>query len=291
MKNLDIYLLIGPSSSGKTNLAKQITDSHKQKTLAVNDRDGDSPFNEKLPWTELENLKDSAVVVEDLISLSKQQLDQLKYLLNYKGHHDNVNPIVLITHSIVANGMSQLLPYITRLIFSASPNCLSSIKRALSYYGFSKEEIDEHLVKFKDRLRPFLFFELGIISRDFSVFSLGGAKMKPENENENESDWKRIASETSQNLFRHLLDPPMAQTIFDMLIPHIKEKSFNHHDLSVAMVSKKSKRLLKISLVDYIDSLIDNTKIPSKDLLSFHFYMKKRVLIPESFIKNKKYVQ
>lgn len=282
MTSLHILLVVGPSNTGKTRLASELVSGSDKKCVAVNDRTVNSPFKEKIPWHELKDQSNCTVIVEDLISLSRSQLDEIKSLLNYKAHHDHISPIVLITHSIVANGMSQLLPYVTRLIFSASPGCLSSLKRSLSYYGFSKEEINDHLKFFNSNIAPFKFFELDILSRKLSPY---GSKMDP---NPAYSSMDLAAISTAKHLLNHLPDPKMAETIFELILPHIPPANLDLHDLSVLMRRQKDGRRVRISLVDYIDHLASEQKTPKTDLIAFHSYIKRRVLIPESFIKNTK---
>lgn len=87
-----VFLLVGQSGHGKTTLSKDLIASIAPKgrpVLLVNDNTGKKPPRgwKKVDWEKLTNSKNSAVVVEDLVSTSKAQFDQLRSLLHFSNHH------------------------------------------------------------------------------------------------------------------------------------------------------------------------------------------------------------
>jgi ABC-type dipeptide/oligopeptide/nickel transport system ATPase component len=82
-------MLIGRSGSGKSVLAHKLTKNLTRPVVVVNDKT-DNPHIKRVDWNELAGLKKTCLIIEDLISMSKQELEAVKKILNFSNHHSKV---------------------------------------------------------------------------------------------------------------------------------------------------------------------------------------------------------
>jgi adenylate kinase family enzyme len=82
-------MLIGRSGSGKSVLAHKLTKNLTRPVVVVNDKT-DNPHVKRVDWNELAGLKKTCLIIEDLISMSKQELEAVKKILNFSNHHSKV---------------------------------------------------------------------------------------------------------------------------------------------------------------------------------------------------------
>ena len=70
-------------------LISKLTKGLKRPIVTLNDFT-DSTLFKKIDWPQLETLRDTAIIVEDLISVDRKQIAILKRLLNFSNHHRKV---------------------------------------------------------------------------------------------------------------------------------------------------------------------------------------------------------
>ena len=67
--------------------------------VVLNVKDRTCPF-QAIGWDQLATLQSTAILVEDIVSCSNKQFEQLAFSLAVKCHHFSTNPQVLITHQV-----------------------------------------------------------------------------------------------------------------------------------------------------------------------------------------------
>lgn len=306
MRNrVEAVFVVGPSATGKSGLVRNLTDQLVgKKTFVVNDSvSSDATFSHKIGWYQLEEISNCCLVVEDMITLSKENVGVVKHVLNFSAHHNGISPVYLITHSLVSNGMTEFMPYVNKLLFSACPGALSSVKKSLTYYGFTKKDADALLAEFSRSHERFAFFELLLPEKVFRKIErwAGDASASESGVADVVENFKSIRMrESAAKLLALSPDRGRAAAVFELVLPHLPSAALNAEDVSVLMrdKAKRLKRLKgptrsqRISLIDYVQSLLDEKSAePSVDLRCFHGFLSERMLIPKIFIKNRHYVK
>ena len=133
----DVIFVVGPSGCGKTSLvAKAIENVHH---VVLNDRKNEKLLpGKRVTFDELANLRNVAVIVEDLVNVGDQDLRRLRELVNVTSRQKNITPVYLLVHSLVGTNVSCLLPYATGVILAAHPANSKSLDRVLTQYNFEK---------------------------------------------------------------------------------------------------------------------------------------------------------
>ena len=67
--------------------------------VVLNVKDRHCPFK-SISWDQLATLHSTAILVEDIVSCSKKQFEQLAFSLAVKCHHFATNPQILVTHQV-----------------------------------------------------------------------------------------------------------------------------------------------------------------------------------------------
>jgi hypothetical protein len=75
----------------------------------------------------------SAVFAEDLISLTKKEIDGLRQGLNYTAHH-RLAKIFCVAHTIYRTGLFSALPLFNYVIFTCSPSNVPIVRQTLSAF-------------------------------------------------------------------------------------------------------------------------------------------------------------
>lgn len=88
------------------------------------------------------------MVVEDIISMKKEEETQLRNAINYTAHH-KFSKIFCVTHTIYKTGMFSMLPLFHSLIFTSSASNTPIVRAALNYFKIEKERIASWLLELK----------------------------------------------------------------------------------------------------------------------------------------------
>ena len=285
----EIIFFIGPSGSGKTSAVRGAIGSRK--FVVVNDRKEDSPFRgRETDWDALFKTSNRAVVVEDFVNASEPELRNLRELVNVKSRQRRLTPVYLIAHSLVGTGISSLLPFATKLVFSSQAGTSQSVSRALNHYGFSKEQREKAKQMFSSMLEPYQFFEIDVRQKTFGPFRSssrhGGRPKSADLDVRSDSERRQASQHTARNLLCLLPDSELAFAIFHLILPYLP-RSLRPEDLTVLLHAEKTGRPVRISIVDYIGCLLNSDDVPADELASFHDFIGERVVIPRLFQKNK----
>ena len=105
--------------------------------------------SESITFASLKTIKrKSFVIVEDIISLNKDEENQLRIGINYTAHHKQ-SKLFCVTHTVYKTGIFSMLPLFNSIIFTSSASNTPIVRAALNYFKIDKEKIAEWLEQMK----------------------------------------------------------------------------------------------------------------------------------------------
>lgn len=252
-------------------------------------------------------LKNSTIFVEDVINLEKDEEIKLRTLLNYDGHHKS-QKIFCVAHTITKNGIYGMLSLFHYLVFTSSASNIPVLRNCLRYFKIEPQMTEEWINQFKNlggkKKSHYFFFNCNQMKFYFApnIFNtksyrlIGNGGSEEENvENLTEEQERKIIIKNLVTKFEKLIESEslrvQALSIFDMIINCINVRRVSEADLSLSFISSETKfSSKKISLVDYIITLLTPNKFVQKDLQVVHNYITSLCVIPKIFVKNNNFV-
>jgi len=92
--------------------------------------------------------KRSFVIIEDIISMNKEEELQLRNAINYTAHH-KLSKIFCVTHTIYKTGIFSMLPLFHSIIFTSSASNAPIVRAALNYFKIEKSKTAHWLGLFR----------------------------------------------------------------------------------------------------------------------------------------------
>lgn len=263
----------------------------------------------------------SLVFLEDIIKLSEKEEQTLRNWLNYRAHHHNLK-IFCVAHTIVRTSLQSMLPLFNYIVLTSVLTNIPLLKQAANYFNLGKKTalhwaqqfrnckkgqghlifIDCELLKLYHRCPKgtITFLAAADDEIDESV-TLGNTK-----KSSSEKIINTYKSETSESNFNSLEkkfstffdghpDKVTASAIFSIVIRVIPDSMLRTFDLTVAFKLRQRHQFnsqgdneTRISLVDYVDTLLDTHPIARAQLefKVLHEFLKQKCNIPRLFIKN-----
>ena len=109
--------------------------------------------------------KNSYVLVEDVISMKKEEEINLRNAINYTVHH-NRSKLFCVSHTITKTGLYSMVGLFNYLIFTGSPSNLPVIRTCLRYFKIETEKVNKWLSCIKREAKknpsswdPYYFFD------------------------------------------------------------------------------------------------------------------------------------
>ncbi len=244
--------------------------------------------------------KHSVILVEDIISMSKNDEKLLRTALNYDAHHKS-QKIFCVSHSIYKNSMWSLLSFFHYIIFTSAPSNVPVIRFTFNYFKIEKPQFDFWLgeyLKLGQKGKKGIYFYFDCVKMTFNISNntsftnrkLLGSVGEDITTNLVGSEERR---KKLQLKFETLIDSfqwqAQAIAIFSILVNCLNAVLIREHDLSFAFRSIRQKSKIRFSLVDYITSLLTVDAPVTKPLLAFHKYVKTYCHIPSIFCRNTAY--
>ena len=283
----------------------------------------------------------SFVIIEDIVIMTKKEEESLRYLLNYRAHHDSLR-VICVAHMLYRTMLCSLVPMFNYIAFTHT-NTNRGLIQATASRGFNLDPsvTGEWLAAFSRYCSPtngkageFFFVscttveffradgvdksvypisqlstplsntqELSIIGTPgcSSSSSSSGAGSSSTGSNKKQKNPALVSLSSSPlstgeiekrfaNCFVNHEQASQASALFSIISGSlIGEPSFRHSDLSMAFSrSSKPSTLKRVSVVDYVCSLLDSKPRyrPSLDHLVMHRFLSTRVKIPKLFIRN-----
>ena len=109
--------------------------------------------------------KKSYVIVEDVISMKKEEEINLRNAVNYTVHH-NQSKLFCVSHTITKTGIYSMVGLFNYIIFTGSPSNLPVIRTCLRYFKIENEIVNRWLSCIKKESKknvgdwdPYYFFD------------------------------------------------------------------------------------------------------------------------------------
>jgi ABC-type oligopeptide transport system ATPase subunit len=296
-------LLIGRSGSGKSTLCRFILKQFKKyrkPIYVVNDPKKLTKYAPK-EWHEIAQLKQAALVVEDVIQAKPYQFEILQNLLNFKTHHDRVNPVLVIAHQLTKNNIFGIINSFTQIYITACKANIAAFKALLQYYGYPDKEKEEHLRMFRSITKPYQHICFDVEKMTFELTSFDMNDLSDDDGDDELSNsrgggkkgFSRKAALALAKATRFLtVDKDHAEkkvALFELIYPGLPPKGFCLKDMTVKLKTNKNTEA-KVSLIDYITCLVSEAvTAPPTLLLQFHDYITetRSVTLPRTFVLNK----
>jgi len=312
-------LLIGATGSGKTYLAQSLCAANGLKTYLLDTRKEDKNSSsesesdvieddddlaltksfKKTGWKGLKRIKNANLVVEDIIRCNQVQRETLQRILNWNCRHRKIKICILNAHQITSNGLFACMENLGEIIIMTKyKSAVKSLRRVAQEFNFSKAEIGEMASKFLADSREFGYWVINLNRHEF--FRDGGDLSPPPSKNasslqqqqqqeQHDSEEKDISQHlrTAKELLP-LFSPSgeKAMAVVKFILQRIDINTVAASDLTVtAKMPDKMKRT--ISLLDYVVATQTVGEQPSRELMLFHVYLKRRIPhMPRCFFSN-----
>lgn len=277
MPEIKNCVIIGQTGSGKTILAKSLV-KNCSKVFILNDFAQTSPFV-KTTWKDCLHISNCALVVEDIVNCSEDNFKKLQTLLNYKAHHNQISPIVLICHTAKKVNLIGLFDCCTHIFFTANKSNINSLKTVLNKFSFEKQEKINIENVFLNNKNKFDHFVLYCAERKFEKFNSDHC-FEPSQKN-------KTPENNMEKLVKFLAEPDLALTISKLIRSNVNRALINENTCTLTLFSRKKNSNQDTNLIDYIGCLLTENEKPNKKFISLHKFVLKRNIIPRSFVKNK----
>lgn len=305
------------SSTGKSTLLKSLVKDHldsKTNLVLINVKPDEVGQYRKV-HSKLETgagilslkkvVKGSLVIIEDVIKFDAKEEVCMRTFLNYHAHHRRLK-IFCVSHTVHKTGLYSMIPLFNYLIYTSSSSNIPIIRFTLQYFRIEKPVIARWMVKFNEgnngggKIDDYYFFDatqmvLYKTSIKFETASIVGT-LNTDLNSSNCKDGQNLAVKElikkCESFFDGNVLKAQASAVFSIIIRVLPLVSIREFDLTMTFVTtatdvdkKKEKR---ISLVDYICCLLDNTASApvSSDFVVLHKYISERCILPSIFVRN-----
>lgn len=284
--------VVGKSNSGKSYLTAKIVQAHADKTRPVYVLNFDKSRGEICPyvpieWTRLSRLENCSLIIEDFIATNKKNVEEVYKTLNHSMSHKNISLVVLVGHQITNTRIYSMLSFFDLVYVSALPSSYSFFSQLLRYFGFAEAERQRYVECMKNVKENFRHFVIDVRNHTVALAEFGGG--------EDQRRKKALAANVMQSASRYLTvlgneKKERALAVFEIIFA--KCKKIDGSDLSIKIKNRNGK-VIKISVVDYIDAVIDvdgPKKEENTSLCLLHDFLQARgVILPRSYVKNRNF--
>ncbi len=262
--------------------------------------------------------KRSFVIVEDIISMNKEQELQLRNAINYTAHHKE-SKIFCVTHTIYKTGLFSMLPLFHSIIFTSSASNTPIVRATLGYFKIEKAKAVSWLDQLKQwskRLnsqRTYFFFDCTnmtfCVSTDMLIsgsFRILGSLLNETEDRESENRGstsavvgaisspadkvlEKMLSQFSSFFANHAFQS-QALAIFSVMLDRFGPEKINPVDLTISFQSRR-KGAKKISTVDYVAALLSPHERAAEEHLVLHNFVSRTCVIRTTCIKNESFIK
>jgi hypothetical protein len=292
-------LIIGETESGKSTIMKSIVRQFSKPdrpVYVINDRTPESlpPSHERKEWAQVPKLEFCTLVFEDIINCKRDQFGIIQDVLNYKAHHAHCGLVICIAHSLHKTGMYGLLPYFNFVYIAARPSSVRSFKALLREYDFPLETRPAHVQRLASVGEKYVYCVLDVGEGAFKMtradedhVSLLRKKHFPNVASGGAARGVSAAETGAAKYMGHLPNAQNRMRLFDIIYPALPKHRFDSGNLTVVLRDRKFVNT-RISLIDYISALTDETFATDAPLLKLHRYLKtkKKLCLPKTFASN-----
>ena len=258
---------------------------------------------ELLPQTK----RNSVLLVEDIISISKADEQSLRRVLNYDAHHKR-QKVFCVSHSIYKTSLWSCLSFFHYIIFTSAPSNVPVLRFTLNYFKVEKSQLEDWLNKFvvrgeNGRQGIYFFFDCVKMTFNLSLDTgftrlscLGTAGLSDSASAElgdktDSAPTKKRLRESFDSMADSLGDrKSAAKAIFSLLLNSLSPNLIRDRDLSFAFRTRKGSEV-RFSLLDYLSCLVEPGAPVSPPLKAFHKYVQQFCHIPKIFVSNKAFLK
>ena len=270
-------LIVGSSKSGKSTLAKKLA---KEKGLPVyvlmcyedlglNQDDQEDDSFRPATWESVKSLKDSCVIVEDLMTLSREEEKSLRHLLDYFSHHSRLHCFVCC-HHVQGIGIYPMLSSFQAIMVTLAKSNLKSLDTLLLYFKFPEADRKKYTQEFVTQTSKYGFVKFDAATREITFHG--------EDEKVFENDAKKY--------FAFFKEPLQAEVLFNLVYAAMPKNLVRARDHCVQLENKKTRKIIYVSMYDYV-YFLSTEKRPSENVLKLHKVIKSLgIIIPTCMIKN-----
>jgi hypothetical protein len=252
----------------------------------LNEKEGEETGHEPVDWDGLATLEDTSLLADDMFKLTETQYAKMTYLLSYRARHHNVDPVVLVCHSVLKNNVFGLLTHLTHVLFTFHKGNARSLGKVCSEFLFTRQQRNAMVETFLATKEKYGHYVLDVEARTF----VRGDHVPPPPSAGPAYSAAAAAAECRKTAEAYLplfcSEPKRAISIFEFIVAKIPIASLRPDDLSLALRRKESGVEIRLSLIDYLHVLCSQEK-PSGDQAALHRYLARYVQLPRCFIKNK----
>lgn len=257
-------------------------------------------------------LSNCIFVIEDIIHVDKQSEQLLRKCLNYFSHHKK-QKYFFLSHSIYKTSLYSMVPFFNFIIFTTDSSNESVLRDVLRYFrldkntvqhlcnGFNQYASNQQVVQtnnfnacFYLDLRDRSFYYTNNIFKLQNSVRLSKHGVIHNNKNTAQSVASIHASPDSaiqrrfHDIVRHLPNRRDLKTIFSIVLPCLNSENIRLNDLTYAFRTRsKQEKIIRISIIDYLQQLINPEGKINKDLIVLHHYISSQCKIPQGYIQNK----
>lgn len=268
--------------------------------------------------------KNSMIVIEDIITMTKAEEDQLRHSINYTAHH-KLAKLFCITHTIYKTGVFSMMPLFHSIIFTSSASNTPIIRSVFGFFKIDKDKASAWLASFKawskhlNSQKAYFYFDCTSMSFCVSTNMLlpGTSKILGSlhnNDNDGDDHQDSIAKsipidqsslkksplskmanhQTNENMkqkfaafFQNHPFQGQALAIFCTILEKFGSSKINPIDLTICFKTKRGGGYNRhLSTVDYVAELLAPGALAREENLVLHNYISKVCVIPRSCIRN-----
>lgn len=255
-------------------------------------------------------------VIEDIIHVDKQSEQLLRKCLNYFSHHKK-QKYFFLSHSIYKTSLYSMVPFFNFIVFTTDSSNESVLRDVLRYFrldkttvqhlchGFNQYASNQQIAQnnnFKAcfyldlRDRSFYYTSNIFILQNSIRLSKHGIVYNTKTNEESATPFstgvqvspRKIIQQRFHAIVRNLSSRRDLKTIFSIILPCLNIANIRLNDLTYAFRSTTSQqKIIRISIIDYLQQLINPEGSISKDIIVLHHYISSQCKIPQMYIRNK----
>ena len=282
-------LILGCSNSGKTYLAKSISNSSSYPTFIINGYEDDfsSERHEHITFqdfeSDVENFYNSIIVYDDVVKPTDAESKTLCDILVKHKRHGNITLLVL-SHSIERNGLHSIIKHFDHIIFTNSQKntpvfkvysrkyCPKDVNLSMRTWNeFVSKEVKTHYLRYNHK------------ESEFQVIDTRG-NLVQKSENKLRKEIERYITPFGQ------CDQAMA--FFDYLYRTLPSNSVTQDDHILNLINSKTGERIEVNILDLVFYVPrKNLDIPPRQEIIIAFRsLQKMYKIPFCFIGNKHFL-
>jgi hypothetical protein len=164
---------------------------------------------------------------------------------------------------------------------------VDSLAVVLALCRFPRNAKEEFTKLFLGCRETYAYFTLDLDRRTFSKNPISGTVENPVALPTTvvRKETRAASRLDASRFFPHMEDPEKASLLHDLILPHLVAIG---PDFTIEMLSNKTGRNIRVSLLDYLDVATSEKKAPSDLMKSFHNFISGLVSLPSCLLVNKR---